>query len=34
MKKSISNAVYLASKSVQHMGVYVLTKNDISEVLG
>lgn len=33
MKKSISNAVYLASKSVQHMGVYVLTKNDIDEVI-
>lgn len=33
MKKSISNSVYLASKSVQHMGVYVLTSNDISEVM-
>jgi len=33
LEKSISNAVYLASKSVQHMGVYVLSKEDISEVL-
>jgi D-beta-D-heptose 7-phosphate kinase/D-beta-D-heptose 1-phosphate adenosyltransferase len=33
MKKSISNAVYLASKSVQHMGVYVLTQDDIREVM-
>jgi len=33
IKKSISNAVYLASKSVQHMGVYVLTHNDINEVI-
>lgn len=33
MKKSISNAVYLASKSVQHMGVYVLSKSDIDEVV-
>lgn len=33
LQKSISNSVYLASKSVQHMGVYVLTKDDISEVM-
>lgn len=32
MQKSISNAVYLASKSVQHMGVYVLTQDDILEI--
>lgn len=29
---AITNAVYLASKSVQHMGVYVLTQEDINEV--
>lgn len=30
---SIVRSVYLASKSVQHMGVYILTKDDINEVL-
>jgi len=30
---AIPKAVYLASKSVQHMGVYILTKEDINEVL-
>jgi hypothetical protein len=33
LEKSISKAVYLASKSVQHMGVYVLTQDDIREVV-
>jgi bifunctional ADP-heptose synthase (sugar kinase/adenylyltransferase) len=30
---AIPKAVYLASKSVQHMGVYILTQEDINEVL-
>jgi len=30
---AIPKAVYLASKSVQHVGVYILTKKDIDEVL-
>ena len=30
---AISKSVYLASKSVQHMGVYKLTQKDIEEVL-
>lgn len=32
IQNSIANAVYLASKSVQHMGVYVLTNDDIREI--
>ncbi len=30
---AISKAVYLATKSVQYMGVYILTKSDIMEVI-
>ena len=33
MSLSIERSVYLASKSVQHMGVYILTEDDINEVL-
>ena len=33
LNTAIPKAVYLASKSVQHMGVYILTQEDIKEVL-
>lgn len=33
LNQSIPKAVYLASKSVQHTGVYILTQQDISEAL-
>jgi len=33
LEYAISKSVYLASKSVQHMGVYKLTQEDIEEVL-
>ena len=33
LDKSIPKAVYLASKSVQHMGVYILSPDDLKEVL-
>jgi len=33
LNAAIPKAVYLASKSVQHMGVYILTQDDINEVL-